>query len=699
MTPTIRKTFGASGFGATASPQSLGKPAATYPGAVATDSDMIIAVDRQQTRLALPLNALDTSMTVVDPSVIKAYNLLSIDNEIVKTTGPPAGNVVPITRAFDGTTAAVHLASAVVSGFVDAYHHNRLIAEVEAIENALGPNLSKIPAVQFHFSTQYEFAPQQPGGSLTVGTNSITLSPVPLGVNGSNVDHYLYVDQGTGTAEPVKITGGTAVSGAPSGTLFITCANAHSGAWRIQTATAGIQEAIYSAGSAIEVQIPIGSHDIHAPITIPQVNYELRGSMGGSVLNVASNFLPGAKGVFVGTPTSGNGPTVSGLTIEFIQPDSSSLSAYTHWPPAFYFQDVGRARIANVYVYRAWDVINLKGNTGGVTVENLQASHFNLGIDIDGALDSVYLLNVRFWPYDLTPNQATAFDTSPTYIALNCAKCDDLHITDFFCDGPVAMRFYQSASGQVTGSAVNVSLDSIASFKFEAGYLNITNFFISIGTFDRVAISVTSPAVAQSFLRISNLFLYSGPNIGTAQPWISQTGGDLQITASWLWSPLDHSTIVTSGGRLIVDGCLFTKQVSIAYTKPVIDVSGSARVTVIGNRIPDKGTGSGVFLSIPADNLHQIRGNTLSGWSVVYPATKTSGTYEDSSSLYYPENVYGQAFLHINTSSGIFWGNDSPNNVVTASRGSIYLNMNSAANTALWVKETGDNTNTGWVAK
>lgn len=43
-------------------------------------------------------------------------------------------------------------------------------------------------------------------------------------------------------------------------------------------------------------------------------------------------------------------------------------------------------------------------------------------------------------------------------------------------------------------------------------------------------------------------------------------------------------------------------------------------------------------------------------------------------------------------------GNGSPEGVVTADVGAIYLRLDGGAATALYVKETGDNTNTGWVA-
>jgi len=265
------RTFRSKTFGAEISSQSLGVPTAAYPGRVATNSDLIVAVDRQQTRLALPMGASDTTMTVTDPSMIVAFSLLSIDNEIVKSTGLPTGNVVPISRAFDGTTAAVHLSGAMVSGMVDAWHHNALVAEIEAIEFALGPNLSRIPVSATIISSAYDFAPIAPGGNLLVGANVITVAPVPLGVNGSDTNHFLWITGGTGTPEAVPIIGGTAVSGAATGTVIVTCANTHSGAWTLRSATSGVYEAAntFPGTGSGEVVLPAGQTRFHQKLSLP----------------------------------------------------------------------------------------------------------------------------------------------------------------------------------------------------------------------------------------------------------------------------------------------------------------------------------------------------------------------------------------------------------------------------------------------
>jgi hypothetical protein len=47
----------------------------------------------------------------------------------------------------------------------------------------------------------------------------------------------------------------------------------------------------------------------------------------------------------------------------------------------------------------------------------------------------------------------------------------------------------------------------------------------------------------------------------------------------------------------------------------------------------------------------------------------------------------------------IFWGTGSPNTVVTASVGAIFLRLDGGAGTSIYIKESGTSTNTGWIAK
>lgn len=121
-------------------------------------------------------------------------------------------------------------------------------------------------------ASAYNFPAQGPGGALIVGNNSITMTPVPAGVNGTDANHQLWVSGGTGTAEGCLITGGSGSATQASGIIIINCANTHSGAWTIKSATNGEQEAFQATGllSKVVTQSPAGA-DL-GTLTIPQSN-------------------------------------------------------------------------------------------------------------------------------------------------------------------------------------------------------------------------------------------------------------------------------------------------------------------------------------------------------------------------------------------------------------------------------------------
>lgn len=290
----------------------MATPTPVFPGAVATDQQLKVANNLITTTLKVAANPTDTILFVNSTAGFVPNCLVSIDKEILAVTSVTASPNPMLTvatggRGFDGTAAAQHPGGAKVSMLIDAWHHNVLSAEIKAIETALGANLANVGKFPYLISTDFRFAARTPGGSLTAGANVVTLSPVPNGVNGTDQSHWLYISGGTGTAEAVLITGGTAVAGAASGTVIVTCANSHSGAWTIQSATAGIQEAIQSLVSANQsnvIIIPAGSYEIYSTITMLQDGVALQGArsrQNGSVLiprtpNIASIALTGRTG-------------------------------------------------------------------------------------------------------------------------------------------------------------------------------------------------------------------------------------------------------------------------------------------------------------------------------------------------------------------------------------------------------------------
>jgi hypothetical protein len=107
-------------------------------------------------------------------------------------------------------------------------------------------------------ASQYNFS-QSPGITLNP-SGTIVMNPLP---NGLAVGNPVYISGGTGTAETPTVS---AING---NSVSFNNAFTHSGAYAIQSATAGILEAVIVAGSTGAVFIEPGQWKIYATITIP----------------------------------------------------------------------------------------------------------------------------------------------------------------------------------------------------------------------------------------------------------------------------------------------------------------------------------------------------------------------------------------------------------------------------------------------
>lgn len=153
----------------------------------------------------------------------------------------------------------------------------------------------------------YSFVQQpQNANAILVGPNTITMTPCPRGVNGTDAWHYLYIS-GTGTPEVVLLTGGTCLSHAAGGTIEFTAQYAHPLGYSIGTATAGIQEAIIGAdviqtagNISRQVMIDPGAHLLRARVSIRSSSITIMSS--GATLTCAMSDTC----IMAGDPSNGD---------------------------------------------------------------------------------------------------------------------------------------------------------------------------------------------------------------------------------------------------------------------------------------------------------------------------------------------------------------------------------------------------------
>jgi hypothetical protein len=494
-------------------------------------------------------------------------------------------------------------------------------------------------------AADYNFTTQTPGGSLTSGiSNTITLAPVPPGVNASDTDHWLYITGGVGTAEAVKITGGTAVAGAVSGTIIFTPANNHSGAWTIQSATAGISEAIWSLSTpGGMVTVCTGTLTIHAPIRrrINMAIWVVGQWQESTTLAVASNFpTSGVNGVFDWSP--GDTPAVpphegggiSRLTIQFTQPDSTNIATYTHWKPAFYASGGAvNPTVTDVDIYAAWDGITVDaataGGVSGGTFRRIRMSAFHRGFSIDQSYDTMVIDDARANIYGLTANQITAYTslTAPL-LTFYVGRADDLKISNCL-SYPGFANFHTGSDGGAaqaqlvncwadlggytqTDGIVRISDSSLAgnltaqqSVVFQGGQLYITNSRISNSVGYQAVYAVVTAGVASASQAYP-------PALQLVNCQILTLDGDPA-------SPILYTTAAPYTGVFspVLVGNRIERYADTAYTQPSVQVvagTGDTQLTAVGNVFGDKGVGSGNAFTL-TDSYHVITGNNGGGYS------------------------------------------------------------------------------------
>ena len=249
---------------------SLTAQVSSFPGAIADTHKLKIAGNNLVTKLVKAVTAGDTVFVIANPVGIVPDMLLTVETEAVSVTSI-TGNLVTVARGFDSTTPVAHAAGKPISANVTAWHHNTVVAEIAAIENALGAGLSNLPRGRnLVVPEDYNFAPQTPSAPLIANTVSVfSMTPCPQGVAGTDRQHYLAFSGGGAANSAELITGGNCTSGASTGTLVITPTLSRTAGYTVASATLGIQEAanaLPSAGGS--VSLAATTYTLKAPIAV-----------------------------------------------------------------------------------------------------------------------------------------------------------------------------------------------------------------------------------------------------------------------------------------------------------------------------------------------------------------------------------------------------------------------------------------------
>ena len=208
--------------------------------------------------------------------------------------------------------------------------------------------------------------------------------------------------------------------------------------------------------------------------------------------------------------------------------------------------------------------------------------------------------------------------------------------------------------------------------------------------------------------------------LSTIQNTVTESVSPTALGSGVLNGDIQSANFATgvSGWRIRANGTAEFQSVT-GLTFSGISISGATitggliRTSVSGKRVVISGTDSdvefydtggnavGAVIAGPSSDVIIFAGTppAFNGYSFSQTAFVPNPSTSDLGSTSFPwNNVYA---LSYHTDNLVFWssGTGSPQGVVTASPGSIYTNLSGGAGTTLYIKESGTNTNTGWVAK
>ena len=381
---------------------------------------------------------------------------------------------------------------------------------------------------------------------------------------------------------------------------------------------AAIQAAI---DTTLRVYIPTGTYRLGSALGFYYPGQMITGDgrtksvFLADALNYSFNLADTAVLVFtVNEP----GPTLRDIGIQFAQPVTSDRASLINYPPAIYAQAVPRFTIQNCRITQGMTGIDMRLNSGGATIDGLEMSCYNFGVRIDGALDTVRILRMQYWPFEIagTPNQSIFFDSTNRGVV--SGRCDDLKINGcLFINGGIQLELQTTASGTTFGAVTDTDFDNFGSLSMTGGNMNTVACYFTIGdaTYSPIIIS-------DGYLRVDSCQFEAAVVVNNA--FIRQSGNSYVQLVNSLFrnSGPGGGYYSMSAGTTIINGNQFIVGANQTWSNPLIGVTGG-RCTFVNNRSVDKGAGSGNLIAISSNNWHVVTDNAGVGWGYSYPGTRT----------------------------------------------------------------------------
>jgi len=413
--------------------------------------------------------------------------------------------------------------------------------------------------------------------------------------------------------------------------------------------TAAIQAAI---NTGKRIYLPTGTYYITNALTLTTPGQTFSGDgKDRSTLKITSSFNLSATGVII-CATAEPGPVFSDFGMAFTQPNTTIRANLTNYPVAIYASGIPRTTFSNLKITNATYGIDIRGNAGGVFIDLLEMSAYQVGINIDGALDTIRINRFHFYNFDMTNNQASIFYTAPT-VALQVGRVDGLFIHEFLNISHQGLYLYQGSTGAPWVYVSDSGFDTFNGVYQTAGTLQMTNCYITCAQQNGLSGFGMTGGSAQ----LTNMYFLAGCLDTPMIKIENESFGTLSIEQGLFYSPIVNIPFITtistlSNFHLNVSNCRFELSYNgngintycieaatpssgentihilnnfvnttpnYTYGYPMFDIDTGNRVYISGNRCVDKGSGGGVFIYVRTDDYNWVSGNISPGCTNTFP--------------------------------------------------------------------------------
>lgn len=359
------------------------------------------------------------------------------------------------------------------------------------------------------------------------------------------------------------------------------------------------------------VELPAGVFVIEEPIVLPNDGRQitLRGQGRSSTMLRVPETFKGGPGIIHIQGAGEPRPTIERLSIHFDQPDTNKREELIQYPPAIFCQRGGRCILRDLQIVRAWDAIDATAENGGILGDNIEISHFNKGIALNGSFDVNEFRSVRCWVYGLTLKQHEIYK-QPETIGFHVGRVDGLMLLNCFTYSGIGYYFYDDPKlgGPAFTTLTSCIADQNTGIVLEGGCVTLVGFSAAFRPSGKNVIWAK-----KGILNVNGLTVTCGGPIEEDEAVIRVDGAEVMIGGvTRIFSDChDGRHILQTAGETSLLQAKFNRDPWWFYTQPLVEVRGG-RLQMIGCRSNDQGLFSpGVV--IENDDWHLLADNTFLG--------------------------------------------------------------------------------------